>query len=78
MDDKLLFVLPFLIPFIISNNLFAADPITLVAIILMIVSYYIFNIKGHCGSVRLMPVIFMGFSLLGYMSFFIQDHDITT
>ena len=78
LDDKLLFFQPFLIPFVISNNFFAADPISLVAIVLMVGTYYIFNIKGHCGKRKLFTLMFMICSMAGYLSFFVQDHDVST
>lgn len=69
---------PFLISFIICNNLFAADYVGLIALVLMLVSYFLFNIKGIWGSVKVMPLLFMGFSVIGFLPFFISDHDVTT
>lgn len=69
---------PFLISFIVSNNLFAADYISLACLILMLVSYFLFNVKGLLGHIKIIPLIFMGFSLVGFLPYFIMDHDITT
>ena len=78
MDDKLLFMTPFLIPFVITNNLFSTDAISLAAIVLLLGAYYIFNIKGYCGNYKIFSIIFMGCSLAGYISFFFGDRDVTT
>ena len=78
MDDKLLFLQPFLISFVVSNNFFAADVISLAALILLLGSYYMFNIKGYCRNMKVLSLLFMVCSLAGYLSFFIKDHDVTT
>ena len=74
----MLFLLPFLISFVISNNFFTTDVSTLIAIVLMLACYFLFNIKGYLGRIKIMPLMFMLFSLAGYMSFFFKDHDIST
>ena len=78
MDDKLLFLQSFLISFVISNNFFSTDAISLAAIVLMLGAYYMFNIKGHCGKAKVLSLLFMVCSLAGYIPFFIHDHDVTT
>ena len=78
MDDKLLFMQPFLIPFVIGNNFFSTDAISLAAIVLLLGAYYLFNIKSYCGNIKILTLVFMMCSLAGYLPFFISDHDITT
>ena len=78
MDDKLLFMQPFLISFVVSNNFFAADIISLIALVLLLGSYYLFNIKGYCGNMKILSMVFMACSLAGYLSFFTKDHDVAT
>lgn len=69
---------PFLISFIVCNSLFAADPLTIILLVLTIVSYIAFNIKRKLENLRIAPFLFMVFSLLGFISFFYNDHDLTT
>lgn len=78
LDDKLLFMQPLLISFIVCNSLFAADPSTIIFFILTIVSFLAFNIKGKCANTKATQVFFLIFSILGFLAFFYNDHDLTT
>jgi multisubunit Na+/H+ antiporter MnhE subunit len=78
MDKKFVFLLPFLISFIICNNSFAADIITLGLIANTIISFAIFNIKNKLNHIKSLQYIFILSSLLAYFSFFYNDHDLAT
>ena len=69
---------PFLISFIVCNSLFAADALTVILLLLTITSYIAFNIKKKLENFRITPFLFMVFSLMGFISFFYNDHDLTT
>jgi hypothetical protein len=78
LDGQLLFFTPFLMPFIIVNNIFAVDILSLGFFILTTASYLIFNIKGKLSQVKPLQFIFIACSLFGYFSYFYNDHDLTT
>jgi hypothetical protein len=69
---------PFLIPFVVCNGVFAADPLTIILLALTIASYIFFNIKKKLDGFKITPFVFMICSLLSFVSFFYNDHDLTT
>jgi hypothetical protein len=69
---------PFLIPFIVCNSLFAADPLTIILLLLKLASFILFNIKKKLENVKVTPFLFMIFSFLAFLSFFYNDHDLTS
>jgi hypothetical protein len=44
----------------------------------MLISYFLFNIKGILPQYRFPPLLFLFFAIIGFLSFFISDHDLTT
>lgn len=69
---------PFLVSFIVCNNMFATDPFTIVLFAFTVISFLLFNVKKKLANVKAARVSFMVCSLLGFISFFYNDHDITT
>lgn len=69
---------PFLVVFIICNNLFAVDLVTLILAVCTLASFLLFNVKGKLRHIKCLQWVFMAFSILGYFSFLFNDHDLTT
>lgn len=73
-----MFLQPFFIGFIIANNLFETDLIVLTCLLLMLLCYYLINVKEYLSELRLAPIIFMGFTLVPFVCYFRGDHDFST
>src|SRR5258708_7835306 len=76
--NKILFIQPFFIPFIICNSVFSTDIVSLVLFAIMLFTYFIFNIREYGSSRKLVQVAFMVPGLLSFLPFFITDHDMST
>lgn len=74
----MLFLQPFLISFIVSNNMFTADASTLILFILTVASYFVFNVKKKLSNLKYIEGIFVILATLGLLSFFYADHDLST
>jgi hypothetical protein len=58
-DHKLLYFSPFLIGFIVASNVFAANVVLVIMMILALVLFWLFNLKGYCERSPLMQLLFV-------------------
>ena len=74
----MLFLTPFLIIFAVCNNAFVANAFTIILFVGLLLCYALFNLKGALEHIRIFSLLFMAFSILGFLPFFTSDHDLST
>jgi hypothetical protein len=70
-DNQLIFLQPFLIGYIICNNIMQTGYISLILIILSLILFLVFNLKGVCGRIKWLSFLFMLPAVFSFVPTFI-------
>ena len=77
-DNQIMFLQPFLIGYIVCNNIFATNVISLVLIVASVLLFMIFNVKGACATAKWTSLLFMLPAIGSFVPVFINDHNMST
>jgi hypothetical protein len=73
MDSQLMFAQPFLIGYIVCNNNMQTGYAELILLILSLVLFIVFNLKGVCGKIKWLSFLFMVPAAASFIPTFISQ-----